>query len=55
MRQNTKVQRRVTKAAPAASPPADIDDAVLWLSEHLGFPAPSRKDYETRVHRPRRA
>lgn len=55
MRQITKVERRVAKAAPTAAPTMDIDDAVLWLSEHLGFPAPSRKDYETRIHRPRRA
>lgn len=43
-----------TPVSPAASPRAELDDAVVWLSQHLGFPAPSRQAYETRADRPRR-
>jgi hypothetical protein len=34
---------------PQAKPdPSDIDDAVAWLTEHVGFPARSKKDLESR-------
>lgn len=55
MRQTTKVERVFKKPMAAAAPLAELDDAVTWLSEHFGFPAPSRKQYESRAPRSRRA
>lgn len=54
MPQITKVERPLKKQAPAAAPRAELDDAVTWLSQHLGFPAPSRQAYESRSEPPRR-
>lgn len=54
MAQITKVERPQKKPVPVTSPRAELDDAVAWLSQHLGFPAPSRAAYESRAARPRR-
>jgi hypothetical protein len=39
----TKVERPQNQPSPS-----DIDDALTWLSEHVGFPARSRQDLEQR-------
>lgn len=53
--QNTKVERPHDKPAPTrASPRAELDDAITWLSQHLGYPAPSRQAYESRSRQGRR-
>ncbi len=48
MSQVTKLKMPLPKPVPAASATLELSDAVTWLSEHLGYPAPSRQDYETR-------
>lgn len=41
--QKTRVVRKTR-----LSRSSELDDAVTWLSEHIGFPAPSREDLERR-------
>lgn len=35
-------------------PGAELDDAVMWLSQHFGVPAPSRQVFESRTKPQRR-
>lgn len=54
MRQSTKVERPRKTSSPVTSLVVEIDDAISWLSQHMGFPAPSREQYEARFVRRRR-
>lgn len=44
----TKVQRQRAKARLPLPPTSELDDAVSWLTQHIGFPARSRAELEAK-------